>query len=78
MLGRAYGVKLSIVDEESDACKDFQEAADLLDKLLRKDVSPYEVCSKDVSTEFLKNLKLRRAPYQSIRWETMDSIHGHD
>jgi len=37
-----------MVDEESDTCKDFQEAVDLLDKLLREDVSPDEVCSKDV------------------------------
>ena len=48
VLGRAYGVNLSMVDEESDTCKDFQEASDLLDKLLREDVSPDEVCSKDV------------------------------
>jgi len=48
VLGRAYGVNLSMVDEESDTGKDFQEAADLLDKLLREDVSPDEVCSKDV------------------------------
>ena len=60
VLGRAYAVNLSVVDNESDTCKDFQEAADLLDKLLREDVSPDEVCSKDVLNTISE--KLRRAP----------------
>ena len=36
-----------MVDEESDECRDIQEAADILDKLLRKAVSPDEVCSNN-------------------------------
>jgi len=61
VLGRAYGVNLSMVDEESDACKDFQEAADLLDKLLREDVSPDEVCSKDVFNRISEKLKAEKS-----------------
>ena len=48
MLGGSYSLNPSMADEESDECKDFQEAVDLLDKRLRKDVSPDEDCSKDV------------------------------
>ena len=62
VLGRAYGVNLSMVDEESDACKDFQEAADLLDKCCVKTFHRMKSAVKTFSTEFLKNLKLRRAP----------------
>ena len=74
MLGRAYGVNLSMVDKESEACKDFQQAADLLDKMLREDVSPDDVCSKDVFSRISEKLKLRRILWQSIRWES----YGHN
>ncbi|KAG1655028.1 hypothetical protein GQR58_024747 [Nymphon striatum] len=60
VLGRAYDVNLSMVAEESYACKDFQEAADLLDKLLREDVSPDEVCSKDVFNRISEKLKAEK------------------
>ena len=60
VLGSAYGIDLSIVDEESDACKDFQEAADLLDKLLCEDASPGEVCSKDVLNRISEKLKAEK------------------
>ena len=60
VLGKAYGLNPSMVDEESDECKDFQEAAYLLDKLLRKDVSPDEVCSKDVFNRIGEKLKAEK------------------
>jgi len=63
VLGRAYGVNLSMVDEESDTCKDFQEAADLLDKLLREDVSRDEVCSKDVLNRISEKLKAEKSSF---------------
>ena len=53
VLGRAYGLNLSMLYGESGECKDFQEAVDLFDKLLRKDVSRDEV--KTFSTESVKN-----------------------
>ena len=61
VLSRAYGVNLLMVDQESDTCKDFQEAADLLDKLLREDVSPDEVCSKDVFNRISEKLKAEKS-----------------
>ena len=61
VLGRAYAVNLSVVDGESDTCKDFQEAADLWDKLLREDVSPDEVCSKDVLNRISEKLKAEKS-----------------
>ena len=60
VLGRAYGVNLSMVDKESEACKDFQQAADLLDKMLREDVSPDDVCSKDVFSRISEKLKVEK------------------
>ena len=61
VLGRAYGLSHSMADEESDECKDFQEAADLLDKLLLEDVSLDEVCSKDVFNRICEKLKAEKS-----------------
>ena len=60
VLGSAYGLNTSMVAEESDECKDFQEAADLLDNLLRKDVSPDEVFSKNVFNRIGEKLKAEK------------------
>ena len=58
---RSYDLNLSMEIEDSDSYKEFQEAAGLLDKLLQKDLSPDEVCSKKVLAKISKKLTAEKS-----------------
>ena len=72
VLGRAYGVNLSM--RKVTYARTSGRLQIFWISCCVKTFHQMKSAVKMFSMEFLKNLKLRRAPYQSIRWES----YGHD